>query len=122
MYFLSEALKVNNSLQELDLNNNNLGGCHDGVKSLSEALKINKTLKILNLWNNNLRNCPKGMKSLLETLKCDSVIQNILVCFNDLDKSVIFEIQDILARNKHNNLMKNSCLFGLLLPILDSSF
>ena len=48
MKYLSELLKSNNSIQTLDLNNNNIGP--EGMKYLSESLKSNNSIQELNLY------------------------------------------------------------------------
>ena len=44
---LGELLKVNNSLQELDMNNNAIGD--DGISSVADGLQYNKTLTKLDV-------------------------------------------------------------------------
>ena len=44
---LSELLKVNNSLQELDMHSNDIGG--DGMSSVADGLQCNNTLTKLNV-------------------------------------------------------------------------
>ena len=88
------------------------------MKALSGALKVNETLRELNLFYNKLENCSEGVKLLLESLKINTSLERLQLGANDLDGSVLTEMSNLLDRNKHNNPMKNSCLFGLLLPIL----
>ena len=44
---LGELLKVNNSLQQLDIRYNDIG--EDGILSIADGLQHNNTLKILNV-------------------------------------------------------------------------
>ena len=44
---LGELLKVNNSLQQLNMRYNNIG--EDGILSIADGLQHNNTLKILNV-------------------------------------------------------------------------
>ena len=44
---LGELLKVNNSLQELDMGHNAIGD--DGMSSVADGLQYNKTLTMLNV-------------------------------------------------------------------------
>ena len=46
--YLGELLKVNNSLQQLDMGSNAIGD--DGVSSVASGLQYNKTLTKLNIW------------------------------------------------------------------------
>ena len=86
MKCLSEALKVNKTLQRLDLCCNKLGNCPDpsGLKLLSEALKVNTTLRVLRLDYNNLGNCYEEMNFLLEALKVNISIQELNLYSNNL--------------------------------------
>ena len=45
--FIAEALKINQSLKQLNLSRSNIGAI--GVAAISEALKINQSLKELHL-------------------------------------------------------------------------
>ena len=45
---VGELLKVNNSLQELDMRGNQIGD--DGMSSVADGLQCNKTLTELNVW------------------------------------------------------------------------
>ena len=45
--YLGELLKVNNSLQQLDIRYNDIG--EDGILSIADGLQHNNTLKILNV-------------------------------------------------------------------------
>ena len=45
--YLGEILKVNNSLQELNMENNDIGD--DGISSVADGLQHNNTLTILNV-------------------------------------------------------------------------
>eukprot|EP00435_Cladocopium_sp_Y103_P016880 s1665_g4.t1 len=49
---LGEALKVNVTLTNLDLRENNIGTA--GAQALGEALKVNNTLTNLYLWQNDI--------------------------------------------------------------------
>ena len=45
---LGELLKVNNSLQELDMSDNDI--CDDGMSSVADGLQYNKSLTILHVY------------------------------------------------------------------------
>ncbi|KAF9091666.1 hypothetical protein BGX29_010834, partial [Mortierella sp. GBA35] len=61
---LSEALKINSTLNSLDLSNNRIGDY--GLVVLSAALKTNPTLTTMNLRNNSIG--PNGAQALSEAL------------------------------------------------------
>jgi len=54
MQYLSEALKVNKSLQILKIKQNNISD--KGMQYLSEALKVNKSLQEIYLNNKSIGN------------------------------------------------------------------
>ncbi len=49
---IAQPLKTNNSLEEIQLTNNNVG--NDSTAYMSDVLKINKTLKRVYLDNNHI--------------------------------------------------------------------
>ncbi|KAF9928709.1 hypothetical protein BGZ67_006820, partial [Mortierella alpina] len=65
MKVLAEALKINKTLTNLNLQGNAIGV--NGERALAEALKINKTLTNLNLQDNSLGD--NGGQALAEALK-----------------------------------------------------
>ena len=65
---LSDALKVNSTIEELSLNSNNIHD--DEFIILSEALKVNNTLTELNLIENDIG---KGIKTLCKYLNNSNI-------------------------------------------------
>jgi len=66
---LSELLKVNDSLQELDMSENDIGD--EGISSVAEGLKCNKTLTEL-----DIARCGLSVKG---TVEYNTIVQNSLV-------------------------------------------
>jgi len=66
---LSELLKVNNLLQELDMEDNDTGD--DGMSSVAKGLKCSKTLTML-----NIAECGLSVKG---TIEYKTRVQNNLV-------------------------------------------
>ena len=64
---ISEALKANNTLTYLNLNNNNI----TDVQSIGELLKTNNTLEVLRLYNNNITD----VQSIIDGLKTNNTLR-----------------------------------------------
>lgn len=62
---MAEALRKNNIITELDLDNNKIGD--EGVTALAEALKQNVSISIMSLTDNNVGD--GGIESLAVALK-----------------------------------------------------
>ena len=98
---LSDALKVNSSLTELNLQGNGIGDA--GATSLSDALKINSSLAELNLHANEIG--ASGATSLSESLQINSSVTEL-----DLSRNYI---GDSGAASLSNALEVNSSLTEL---------
>ena len=70
-----KLLKVNLTLQTLQISNKNLRGT--GGQAIAEALKVNSTLQTLDLSWNNLRET--GGQALGEALKVNSTLQTLFL-------------------------------------------
>jgi len=94
--FLSELLKVNNSLQELEMWGNDIGD--EGISSVAEGLKCNKTVIKLNVGkyglsvkgtvvykirvqNNLVSSCPVLIASYIWSLILYSSVNNNIVVY-----------------------------------------
>ena len=77
---LAEAMKVNTTLTQMNLENNHIGSA--GAASLADAMKVNKTLTQLNVWNNNIGD--SGAASLAEAMKVNTVLTQILLESNKI--------------------------------------
>lgn len=92
---LAEALTVNVVLKHLDLHSNNLGA--EGGKALAEAVKVNSTLQHLDLTFNNLGS--EGGKALAEALKTNIGLQKLDLRYNYLGSEVGKFLADALKVN-----------------------
>ena len=89
---ISEALKANNTLTYLNLNNNNI----TDVQSIGELLKTNNTLEVLALDNNNITD----VQSIGEGLKTNNTLEGLSLSNNNItDDSGIQSIIDVLKTN-----------------------
>ena len=68
--YLSEALKVNNTVTNLDLEGNSISDV--GAQYLSEALKVNNTVTNLDLERNSISDV--GAQYLSEALKVNKTV------------------------------------------------
>jgi len=79
---IKEILQMNNSIQQLYLNNNNLGKNIQNMLYLSEALKLNKKIVVLDISFNNLADNTKNFFYLKEALEINNSIQQLILAFN----------------------------------------
>lgn len=71
--YLSEALKVNNCLGRLDLNDNFID--HENIQYLAEALKVNRSLYHLDVSGNRFGY--EGVRCLIEALKINRILRSL---------------------------------------------
>ena len=69
---IAEALKVNNTLTNINLSGNKLGS--EAGKVIGEALKVNSTIVEIDLMNNDLG--PEAGKVIAEALQNNTIIVN----------------------------------------------
>ena len=87
---IGEALKANNTLTYLDLNNNNI----TDVQSIGEGLKTNKTLETLVLSNNNITD-DSGIQSIIDGLKTNNTLRVLDLRINELSESMKLRLKAI---------------------------
>ena len=98
---LASALRINNSLTELDLRNNNIGQ-HGGV-AIARALQVNKTLRSLDLrWNEIGNGGAIAFKELLKSGGNNS-LTTLKLNGNKMTDSVIQELEDLIQRRETNS-------------------
>ena len=68
---LAEGLKINETLQELNLRKNGISP--EGAKSLAQSLKINSTLKELDLFRNSIGE--EGIQCLAEAMELNETLK-----------------------------------------------
>ncbi|XP_022091462.1 leucine-rich repeat-containing protein 45-like [Acanthaster planci] len=93
--FLAEGLAANNSLEMLDLRNNQLS--HDGVSELSKALHRNCVLRSLDLRWNNIGIV--GGRSILAMLQYNKTVTELELAGNNITQDILKAID--VAR-QHN--------------------
>ena len=93
--YLAEALKVNNSLEKIELND--FGIKTEGAKCLVEVLKVNTSLKYILLRCNDLGD--EGMKHLKEGLKVNRSVEEIQLDNNEIGEEGIKHLAEGLTGN-----------------------
>ena len=101
----SKALKVNTSLQCLDISHNNI--CDDDAAAI---LENNSSLQLLDISHNNIS--AVGATAISKCLKNNRMLKNLNMSYNKIDS--FFEIDKALQTNttlqildlSHNNIMK----------------
>jgi Leucine-rich repeat (LRR) protein len=105
---LVRSLGVNSTLRTLSLEGNTING--NCVEELALQLKSNTTLTFLALTGNNITN----IQPLLSTL----AFANFSLCDLRIGFHSDTALAPYLTRNAHQNKMRTSTLFALLLPFL----
>ena len=77
---LAEAMKVSTTLTQLSLSNNKIGDA--GAASLAEAMKVNTTLTELDLGNNKIGDA--GATSLAEAMKVNTTLTQLYLERNNI--------------------------------------
>ena len=84
---IGEALKANNTLTYLNLNNNNI----TDVQSIGELLKTNNTLETLRLYNTNITD----VQSIGEGLKTNNTLTELTLLNNQLSDNMKSQLKAI---------------------------
>ncbi len=93
---LTQALTFNNSLQWLDLSNNDLGD--EGAALFADLLHINKVIKVLNLSGNNIGD--DGAISLASSLFNNTTLTVFYLNNNDIHRAGAHVLGSMLRVNK----------------------
>lgn len=104
IYHLSEGLKFNKTLIDLNIMRNPLGD--KGMLYLSSMLKNNKSLQEIDISECNIGN--KGMEYLFENLKFNNTVSLLTIYGNNYDNKIQYFIMDCL---KFNNAL---CFINML--------
>ncbi|KAJ3443128.1 leucine rich repeat family protein [Anaeramoeba flamelloides] len=110
MIAFSEALKVNQTLTNLNLTWNQIGN-EEGIQSLSEALKINHTLICLNLSRNQIG--AEGMQALSESLKSNQNLTHLNLSWNHVNQDVLETDQERNVQEFRQSLKINKSIIDL---------
>ena len=70
---IAELLRVNTTLQSLDLGRNCMGD--DEVRAIAEALRVNSKLQVLDLYGNNIGD--DGALAIAEALRVNTTLQKL---------------------------------------------
>ena len=92
---LSECLKEDDTLQELNMSYNKI--TNEGAKMISEAIKVNKTLQKLNISENSISD--DGAAAISDGLKCNSSLQELNISWNKITKEGIKLIAEAIKVN-----------------------
>ena len=97
----AEAIKVNKTLQELDISSNNISD--NGAAAISDALKSNNSLQILNMSFNNITS--EGAKVIAEAIKVNRTLHTLDLYEHDINDAVSFNMIILTAVYHNNTLM-----------------
>ncbi len=87
---IGEGLKTNNTLETLELSNNNI----TDVQSIGEGLKTNNTLQYLSLSNNNITD-DSGIQSIIDGLKTNNTLKTLFLHNNQLSRNMKSQLNAI---------------------------
>ena len=76
---MAQALRVNQTLNDLDLNWNTIG---DGAIALGEALRVNQTLTQLHLGGNQLG--AQGVQAIAQALRVNRTLTHLYLYHNEI--------------------------------------
>ena len=80
---LSECLKEDHSLQELNLCNKRITS--EGAKGIAEAIKMNTTLTIININHNTISDDGvETVDTISDSLKSNNSLQELYMSFNKI--------------------------------------
>lgn len=98
-----EGVGANNSLQALDLRNNQIS--HDGAAELASSLKRNCTLRALDLRWNNVGLL--GGRALLEMLQTNKTLCRLELAGNNIPGDILKSIETAISQNEDRALISN---------------
>ena len=101
---IAVAIKMNNTLQELDISDNNISD--DGAAAISDALKSNDMLQILDMSCNNIT--IEGAKLIADTIKVNKTLQELDISGNNISDDGAAAISDALKSNNSLQILKMS--------------
>lgn len=102
---LADALKINSSLEDLYLNNNQISDV--GAAALGEGLKINSSLTTLSLMNNHIGSV--GAAALCKGLECNSNLSYLDLNDNHISDVGAAALGEVLKRNSTLTTLCLSC-------------
>ena len=106
MEFLSNCLKENDTLFDLDLRNNGITDI--GATLIAQAIEINKTLKILSMSHNKLSD--DGVTAICTYLKNNNTLQQLDLSENEISGRGANEIGHLIKKNASLLVLDISCM------------
>ena len=94
---ISDSLKINVSLQELNLAMN-YNITSEGAKKIAEAIQVTKTLQTLNLCDNNV--CDDGAAAISDSLKINISLQELNLRYNRITNEGAKKIAEAIQVTK----------------------
>ena len=92
---IAEAIKVNKTLKKLDIRGNSISD--DGATAISDGLKSNNSLQKLTMWYNKISN--KGAKRIAEAIKVNTTLKTLNIFYNTISDNGVVAISDSLKSN-----------------------
>ena len=92
---IAEALKINSTLEELMLANNQIGD--DGATAIAEALKINKALHQLDLCNNDIY--VEGATAIADALRINATLRSLSLSDQNVKDGGAKAMAETMKRN-----------------------
>ena len=92
---IAEAIKVNKTLKKLDIHGNSISD--DGATAISDGLKSNDSLQELTMWSNKISN--KGAKRIAEAIKVNTILKILDINGNTISDDGVVAISDSLKSN-----------------------
>ena len=93
---ISDALKSNDSLQILDISFNQING--EGAIKVAEAIKVNKTLLKLDMCRNKISD--DGAAAISDALKSNNSLQILNISFNQINGEGAIKVAEAIKVNK----------------------
>ena len=101
---IAEAIKVNKTLQELDISYNCISD--NGAAAISDSLKTNNSLQILNISYNQITS--KGAIKIAEAIKMNKALRQLDISSNNISDDGTAAISDALKGNNSLQILKMS--------------
>ena len=95
---ISDCLRANNILQELNLSNNEITS--EGATRIADAVNVNTVLQKLDISNNWID--VKGLISLLQTTNSNSALQFLSITHNNVAQSDFLQIEQSVKQMFHH--------------------
>ena len=106
IFWITRTLVIPNTLQELDLTDNNTGP--EGAVALGRALEFNKILQRLYLRVNNIG--PEGAVAIGRALEFNNTLQELDLSYNNIGNDGAVAIIGGIARNNTNTRLSQLSL------------